>query len=186
MDLIIYSNPSKNGFCGVILDQIVKILKRNKQEFEILDLYAMKYDPIVKLKELNPKGGIIPSKDSIKIQEKITTANRLIFIYPVWWGVMPAILKGFIDRTITAGFAYKFNSKHMPVGLLKKKALVFMTSGAPKLLLALSGNRPKKNIAKDILGFCGIKTNVYQFGSSRNLNPQKEKNIRMKINKILK
>ena len=75
MDLIIYSNPSKNGFCGVILDQIVKILKRNKQEFEILDLYAMKYDPIVKLKELNPKGGIIPSKDSIKIQEKITTAN---------------------------------------------------------------------------------------------------------------
>jgi NAD(P)H dehydrogenase (quinone) len=185
MNLIIYSHPSKNGHCGVILDQVVKNLKKSKQKFELLDLYAMKYNPIVSLKELNPKGGVFPSKESIKFQEKISKANKLIFIYPVWWGVMPAILKGFFDRVLTAGFAYNYVN-HIPKGCLNKKAIVFMTSGSPKLILTIMGNRPKKNIARDILGFCGVKTKVYQFCSARNLNSKKENILRKKINKIIR
>lgn len=53
-----------------------------------------------KLPELEP--------DLKMAQEEITKANHLVFIYPVWWGTYPALMKGFIDRVFLPGFAFKF------------------------------------------------------------------------------
>lgn len=45
--------------------------------------------------------------DLIKSQEKIEWAEHIVWVYPVWWGSVPAIMKGFIDRTLLPGFAFK-------------------------------------------------------------------------------
>ena len=45
--------------------------------------------------------------DLLDAQEKIKWANHLVWIYPVWWGSVPAIMKGFIDRVFLPGFAFR-------------------------------------------------------------------------------
>jgi NAD(P)H dehydrogenase (quinone) len=99
---------------------------------------------------------------------------------------MPAIMKGFIDRVFSAGFAFKYTNG-VPVGLLKgKKATVFVSSGARKILTKVFlGNRFEKLIASDILGFCGIKAKVYQVGNAKQLDNTQIKIIESNVKSAL-
>ncbi|MBI4453459.1 NAD(P)H-dependent oxidoreductase [Candidatus Woesearchaeota archaeon] len=169
--LIIYAHPDVKGHCSVFLDVTLKELKERKMDYKLVDLYKLKYDPVLKADELYSSGKTKISKENLAFQKDIAEADKLIFIYPLWWNNMPAILKGFFDRVFVPKFAFEF-IKGIPNGLLNgKKAAVFITSGASTLVSFLfMGNRGKKAITKDVLGYCGIKTKVFQFGSARHLN----------------
>lgn len=41
-----------------------------------------------------------------RCQESLLWAEHLIIVYPVWWGTMPALLKGWLDRVLLPGFAF--------------------------------------------------------------------------------
>lgn len=110
----------------------------------------------------------------------------MIFIHPIWWNGPPAILKGFFDRVLLPRFAYKFE-KGMPIKLLNKKAVLFVSHGGPKLYTDfILRNRGIKIITKDTLGFCGIKTKVYKINNAKKLNEKKEKEIEKMVFKGLK
>jgi len=167
--LIVYAHLHKDGYCGHVLKQVTNFLDSQKKKYDILDLYEMDYDPLVRA--FTPDGAVQTNSED-RVLQKMIKNKHLIFIYPVWWGVMPAILKGFIDRTLTTDYAYYFEG-NIPKGLLKNDAIVFQTMGGPRFLVRLVGNRPMKNIRNDILRFCGVKTKVYQFGSCRGVEQQK-------------
>jgi len=187
--LIIYAHPKTEGFCSYILETIQQILINQQREFEILDLYDMNYDAVLKKEELYSAGNRKISSINKEIQEKIKKSETLLFIYPVWWGCMPAILKGFLDRVITPGFGFKYQKKNslhfIPKKLLKqKKALVFMTAGSPRLAYLATGNPPKKIIKTFTLGTCGIDTTVIQFFNAKHLNEKRKAHIKKRIKKI--
>ncbi|NTV23895.1 MAG: NAD(P)H-dependent oxidoreductase [Nanoarchaeota archaeon] len=171
MILIIYAHPGE-GHCSFILEETKACLSRDKENFEVLDLYKMGFDPVLPRKEHNTSGKGIPDMHIAKVQEKIKKAKTMIFIYPVWWGTMPAIMKGFFDRVFTSGFAFKYTNK-MPQGLLKdKRAIVLATSGAPAILNNIGfANKALQGIKSDILEWCGIRTKLFVFGSA--LDPEK-------------
>jgi NAD(P)H dehydrogenase (quinone) len=92
-------------------------------------------------------------------QEKVAKADALVFIYPIWWWGMPAILKGWIDRVFQVGFAYKLTDKGV-VGLLRnRKALVVNTTGSSETFYRKTGFLEviEKTIDEGILKSCGIK-----------------------------
>ncbi|MBM3229682.1 hypothetical protein FJZ26_04590, partial [Candidatus Parvarchaeota archaeon] len=106
MDLIIYSNPDQvNGHSAALLGFVKTRLSEKGLAYEVIDLYADNFDPVLKQEELR---GRPSDRLVLSYQEKISRASRLIFIFPVWWYTTPAILKGFIDRVFSAGFAYNF------------------------------------------------------------------------------
>ncbi|MBT3304698.1 NAD(P)H-dependent oxidoreductase [Candidatus Woesearchaeota archaeon] len=180
-NLIIYAHPNKKGHNGFLLEQI----KQRLTDYEVIDLYNMKYNPVLSDEELYSKKPFKINADTKSFQTKIKQATNLIFIYPLWWGTMPAILKGFFDKTFTTGFSYEFKNK-MPKGLLKgKRASVFITTGAPKFLSIFMG-RFKRHIKKDILQFCGIKTKVFPIGSCFVFNDKQKVKIQRLIRKVLK
>ena len=154
-------------------------------EYEVLDLYKMKYDPILSWDELYTAGNRHISRENLEIQEKIKSTDKLIFIYPVWWNSMPAILKGFFDRVLTPSFAYKFSSRGIPQKLLKgKKAAVFITSASSGAVsFIFLRNRAKQLIREDLLGFCGIDSRVYQFGSATKLTESNRQKIKKMVEK---
>jgi NAD(P)H dehydrogenase (quinone) len=136
----------------------------------------MKFNPVLDLEEIGD--------DIKKIQKDITESNKLIFIYPIWWGTMPAVLKGFCDRVFTPGFAYKYINS-IPRGLLKnKKALVLTTTGAPKIYNIITGNKTSKGLTKNILKFCAIPAKSYNFSSALKIKKDKEKVRRFTEDKI--
>lgn len=156
--LLILGHPDKDSYCAVLAKSYLRGAEKSGREIRSLFLGEMDFDPVLHhgyktIQELEP--------DLKKAQEDIKWAEHLVFVYPTWWGSMPAILKGFIDRIILPGFAYKFHEKgHGWNKLLKgKTAHLIVTMGAPawyyNLVYAAVGHRLMK---KNILGFCGVKT----------------------------
>lgn len=98
--------------------------------------------------------------DLIDAREKIKWADHLVLIYPVWWGSVPAILKGFIDRVFLPGFAFKKreNSVWWDKYLTKKSARIISTMDQPSWYYRLVYRQPSNNaMKKATLEFCGIK-----------------------------
>jgi NAD(P)H dehydrogenase (quinone) len=121
-----------------------------------------------------------------EFQNKIKKSNKLIFIYPVWWNSSPAILKGFIDRVFTSGFGF-FYKNRMPHGLLNgKKAVVFVTSGAPRLFFRLfEKDIAAKQMTEYTLKFCGINSRYWVIGNAMQLNEKQKRKIAKKVGKGL-
>jgi len=154
---IILGHPNKDSLCGKIADEYKKSAEKNGHEVKQFNLGELDFDPILhkgykEIQELEP--------DLVKAQEYIKWADHLVFVYPVWWGSMPAILKGLIDRIFLPGFGYKYRKKSIFWDKLLKgrSARLIMTMGGPSIydniFLCRAGI---KIIKKGILGFCGIK-----------------------------
>jgi NAD(P)H dehydrogenase (quinone) len=104
--LIITANPSTQGFTHKIADTLAKLSTDKGDKIEILNLYTtpLRQDFLTyEDKTERPKNPI-----TSKIQEKILWADELVFIFPIWWGDAPAIMKNFLDCNFSAGFAFKY------------------------------------------------------------------------------
>lgn len=177
--LIIFAHPNHDGHHGYFLKQCLKLIEEKGCEYELIDLYAIGYDPVLKPQELYSAGKKEVSEQNQDFQKKIKDANRLLFIYPTWWSNMPAILKGWLDRVFVSGFGFIYKSG-IPIGQLKgKKAAVFTASGSPRIYSFFwTKERSLKILTHDILHFCGIKTKSFRFGSARQLNEQTQNGLK--------
>jgi len=159
-NLIIFSHPHLYSYTFAIVNKVSNILKEKNEEVKIVDLYMKNFNPVLSEKELilANKGESLPE---IKIyQKKIVDSNRIIFVYPIWWSQMPAMMKGFIDRVFTKGFAYTINDDGSPNGLLSDKKVVAISplgtsrENAEKEGLDIS---LKQTLVNSVYGFCGMK-----------------------------
>lgn len=162
---IIVANPNTTSFNHAIAQTAREIALTNGHEVYFHDLYAEHFDPIAISQEL-PKGGVVDEEIQRYCRELIESEG-IIIVHPNWWGMPPAILKGWIDRVIRPGVAYEFQEQDsgegVPVGLLKlKAALVFNTSNTfPDRETRVFGD-PLERIWKDcVFGLCGV-NNVHR------------------------
>ena len=173
-NLIVYSHPNPASLNHAIKETFVEELKSKGHEVVERDLNAMKFNPILSAEDFaGIYSGNVPA-DIKKEQEYITWADVITFVYPVWWTGMPAILKGYIDRTFLYGFAYAIDENGMVKLLTGKKALAFSTHGQPKE--AYDGeyyNALGTTFDKGILGFTGIEViNHTYFPSAMQANEE--------------
>lgn len=97
--------------------------------------------------------------DLLNMQQYIREADHLVFVYPIWWGTFPALLKGFIDRVFLPGFAFKYreNSPFWDKLLSGKSARLITTMDAPNWYFRFITGKPGHNaIKKATLQFCGV------------------------------
>lgn len=126
-------------------------------------------------------------------QQLIKEATDIVFIFPVWWFRAPAILEGFIDKTFTPKFAYRFKplfGKYgLPVPLLKEKTVTaFVTHGAPALpVKTLYVNVVKYRFLLGFLSFCFnvFKCTIVQFWSVPFINDVQRKKYLDKVERII-
>lgn len=93
-------------------------------------------------------------------QEDIRWAEHIVMVYPVWWGMVPAVLKGFIDRVFLPGFAFQKrpNSLWWDKLLKGRTARIISTMDQPAWYYRLVNKMPSNNAIKKLtLEFCGIK-----------------------------
>ncbi len=98
--------------------------------------------------------------DLLEAQALIRWAEHLVWIYPVWWGSQPALLKGFIDRVFLPGFAFqkRENSLWWDKLLTGKSARIICTLDQPAWYYRLIYRQPSHHAMKKLtLEFCGIK-----------------------------
>ncbi len=137
--LVVYAHPNPQSFNHAVLEEFTKGLKDGGHTFEVVDLYAIKFDPCTKLEDLTQfTGGQMP-RDVLDQQEKVAAADGLVFIFPRLDWTYPAILKGWIQRVFSYGYAYKYTEKGVEGLLHPNKALLISTTMAPEEFYETSG-----------------------------------------------
>lgn len=155
--LIIDGHPNKESLNFALGEAYMKGAKQSKAEVKKVRLADLRFNPNLehgyqKRMELEP--------DLLDVFELIKWADHLVWIYPVWWGGFPAIMKGFIDRLFLPGLTYQpVEKSNFPAKLLKTKtARIITTLDQPGWYYHLVYNAPSTNqLKKCILKFCGVK-----------------------------
>jgi NAD(P)H dehydrogenase (quinone) len=99
-------------------------------EVKIRDLYKMKFNPVLSDEDFLSPASKTASYDIETEQKHVKWADHLIFVYPVWWGGMPAAMKGYIDRVFSEGFAYEYVDGESKGLLSPRKGSTICTTGA--------------------------------------------------------
>ncbi len=97
--------------------------------------------------------------DLLLAWEDIQWADHLVWVHPVWWGGLPALMKGFIDRLFLPGFAFQYreNSLLWDKLLKGKSARIITTLDQPSWYYTLVYGKPSVNqLKRSTLQFCGI------------------------------
>lgn len=97
--------------------------------------------------------------DLLAAWEKIQWCEHMVWVHPVWWGGLPAIAKGFIDRLFLPGMAFKYRENSVWWGklLAGKTAHIITTLDQPSIYYWLAFGRPSVNmLKKSVLEFCGV------------------------------
>ncbi|MBB6716399.1 NAD(P)H-dependent oxidoreductase [Clostridium gasigenes] len=183
---IILAHPWHGSFNKAIMDTTVEQFKKMKKEYQIIDLNKENFDPVLREEELSlySKGGF---KDDLvkKYQMMLKDSDELVFIFPIWWFDLPAILKGFIDKVMLKNYAY-IEGKYGLKGLLTniKVTTVITTSEVPTWYLKyLVGNPIKRSFIQGTLKGIGIK-NVKWLNSSYTTSGT-DKRKKSFLNKVL-
>jgi NAD(P)H dehydrogenase (quinone) len=128
--LIILGHPHPGSLNHAIAHAVRDEFLEAGHEVVFHDLYAEHFDPLLFADEM-PENGIVP--DLIQAHcDELRWADGIVIVHPNWWGQPPAILKGWVDRVIRPGVAYRFEEgdtgEGVPIGLLRAKAAVVLNT----------------------------------------------------------
>lgn len=166
--LIINGHPNINSLNFSFAEAYKKGALQSNADVKVITIANLEFNPNLqfgyqKRTELEP--------DLLEAWEKIKWAQHIVWIHPVWWGGVPAIMKGFIDRLFLPGFAfqYKENSMFWDKLLKGKTAHIITTLDQPGWYYWLMYGKPSVNqLKKSTLQFCGInRVKVSFFGIVR-------------------
>ncbi len=158
--LTILAHPQPGSFNHAIAEAAVAALAAGGHEVVFHDLYAEGFDPLLSSEEI-PKGAQIDEALARHCRD-LGEAEGIIVVHPNWWGMPPAILKGWVDRVVRPGLAYEFlegdSGEGVPRGLLRaRKALVFNTTNTGAKREQEAFGDPLQTLWKNcIFGLCGV------------------------------
>lgn len=176
--LIVYAHQSPASFNAAARDVAVQALTKQGYKVLVSDLYAMNFKASATAEDIkgdlqNPehfvynnemmvawKDGRL-SDDVAEEQHKVEQAELIIFQYPLYWFSMPAIMKGWIDRVLTQGFAFSMQNMYDNGIFKNKRAMLSFTTGAMESMYRDDSLHGDINILlwplqSGVLRFCGF------------------------------
>ena len=172
--LIVVGHPRSASLCHALAKEYADGAAASGAEVRKLPLDTLRFDPILRV---GFEGGQPLEEDLVRAQEEIDWAEHLVFVFPNWWGTLPALLKGFVDRVFLPGFAFKYRdgSAFWDRLLEGKTAELLVTMDSPGFYYRwIAGRAGVTMMKKNVLGFCGVKTKrVTLFGMVRRSTPER-------------
>ena len=153
--LSIVCNPSGGSFTHALADAAAEGIGRTGHQARTFDLYREEFDPVLRREEIESRFSFDPTVQ--RYWEAVEGAEGFVFTYPDWWGMPPALLKGWLDRVLRPGVAYDYGGEEFgektPLPLLTgKRGLVITTSDE----MSHEQDAAVRTVWKGIFEFCGI------------------------------
>lgn len=185
--LVINGHPDTESYCSALAQAYSEGVAGSHPNVRVrrLNLNELEFEP-------NLKYGYRKRTELedclVQAQAWIREADHLVFVYPTWWGAMPAILKGFIDRVFLPGFAFKYreNSPFWDKLLTGKTARLIVTMDTPSFYNRFVYKRAGHGVMKrNILQFCGVNpVRITELGPVRPSTEEKRKKWLDKVKKL--
>lgn len=137
--------PHFRSFSSALAQSLINKLEAQNQEVDVIDLHADHFDPVMSAEDLVLWRKGEPMNDLISsYQQRILKSDRMILVFPVWWELMPATTKGFLDKVYAKNILYTQNPGFKMTTKLKPdfELVVITTMGTPKLLYRTIFGKP--------------------------------------------
>ena len=156
--LLIVGTPKAGGLCHALGEAYAEGARGKGHVVRQVKLAELSFDPV--LRDGYDQGQHL-EPDLLDAQRQIHWAEHLVFVYPVWWGGLPALLKGFFDRVFLPGFAFKYRGRSQAWDKLlqgRTADLLVTLDTPPWYFRWIYGAPAHRQMTRTILGFSGIKT----------------------------
>lgn len=152
--------PHQRSFLAAIYKQVKTQLTEEKGEVDLIDLHADHFDPVMSAQDLANWRRGVPIDDQIAdYQARLLDADQIILMFPIWWEVMPAMTKGFLDKVYAKGCLYEAGS--MQTKLVKQPQIkVITTMSTPSWLYRWVFGAP---LLKALFRGTFLKTRLFHF-----------------------
>lgn len=146
--LIVYAHPEPTSFTAAMKNAAVSALTAAGHSVEVSDLYAEDFNPVAgrhdfiaaanedrfhyQSEQLHAAQTGTYSEELKREQARLNRADFLVLLFPIWWGGVPAILKGWFDRVCAYGVAYADGKRYKSGYFLGRRALIGVSTGGPK------------------------------------------------------
>ncbi len=154
--LIVFAHPEPASFSAALKDTATTTLQKMGHQVVVTDLYRMGWSPTLGDADFpgeraNPtyldlsreqEHAFAQNLHCVEVkaeQAKVSAADLVLFHFPVWWFSMPAIMKGWIDRVFSRGFAYSAGRKYQSGHFQGKRAMLCITTGTASTLYEPNG-----------------------------------------------
>ena len=158
--LVIYCHPVEGSLCSAMRDAAVRGLTVAGHFVDVIDLAADNFDPVMSHDEWERymRGETVDTPDVVGYIELAKSAEILVFVYPTWWSGLPAQLKGWIERVLVSGVAFRLNENNrVRPGLTQLRRIhVISTFGSPRLYVRIVNDNGRR-ILNRALRLCGTK-----------------------------
>jgi putative NADPH-quinone reductase len=157
--LVVLAHPNPDSFSHAIVDRVVSTLANREHSVSVIDLYGLDYSPALTRAELSAYPTSEPAIDPMVIEHTrlIQECSTIVFVYPTWWSSMPAILKGWIDRTMLPGIAFSVDPQTLKLqpGLTNVRRLIGITTfGGPRLASLVVRDNGSKIVTRSLRAVC--------------------------------
>lgn len=184
--LIINGNPARERktLCAALTDSYENGAKASGNKVKSVSLATLDFDPI--LHEGYKKEQTLEA-DLLMIREEMVRAEHWVLVFPLWMGLPPALMKGFLERTITRGFAFEYKG-YWPVALpvFKGKTVhIIITCGMPRFIYYWLSGQPTSKALRTLFKLCGMKvTGITVCDSVSNHSPKDSKRYGRYIERV--
>lgn len=156
--LLINGHPDKESFNFGLSEAYKKGAEKSGAEIREIKIRELDFNPNLqfgyrKRTELEP--------DLLEAQDNLKWADHIVWVYPVWWGSVPAIMKGFLDRVLLPGFAFKKKEGSLwwDKYLKGKTSRLICTMDQPTWYYSIYYGAPSHKMMKKLtMQFVGVKS----------------------------
>jgi putative NADPH-quinone reductase len=126
-----HPDPAGDRFCHALADAYAAGAEAAGLEVRRVEIARLEF-PLLRAQAEFEKGS--PPPQVAAAQEAIRWAEHLVIVYPLWLGMMPALLKGFFEQVFRPGFAHRTDARGWQALLKGRSARIVVTMGMPALV----------------------------------------------------
>ncbi len=157
--LVVHAHPAPTSFNRALFETTVRALERGGHRVDAIDLYGEGYDARMSAEERRAYHGATPivSDDVARHAALVRRAEALVFVYPTWWGGLPAVLKGWLERTLVPGVAFTFDpvTNEVRRGLTHVRRIIGITTyGSSRGSVAATSDGGRRTLKRALRLVC--------------------------------
>jgi NAD(P)H dehydrogenase (quinone) len=170
--LVLVAHPCPDSYTHAVADAARRGLEAAGHHVDVADLYAIGFRVAMTADERAAYDSREPLVDPLTVEHAglVRRAERLVFVYPTWWSGLPAILKGWLERVMVPGVAFRFDERSGRVrpGLRHVRGIAgISTYGSSRRYVRLVNDNGRRTLVRALRMCTGLRTSTRWLGMYR-------------------
>jgi NAD(P)H dehydrogenase (quinone) len=166
---VVLAHPCEDSLGAAAAASAVEGLRSTGAQVDLLDLYALGFDPVMSAAERRSYLSETPIIDPMVYEhaQLVTAAHTIVFVYPTWWSGPPAMLKGWMERVMVTGVAFHLDPKSQRIrpGLTNLRRVVgISTYGSPRAYVRAINDNGRRIFTRSLRLAAGIRVRTTWLG----------------------